>query len=120
MNEKLPMLVVRVAAVVLLPLGPHAAADTLIDPTRPVTATAEVNHAQDLLRVQAILDRAGQCIAIVGGRVVRAGDRLPWGEVQEVTPTGVRYVAGGRLQFMALEIPKLQVRRASASQADAP
>jgi hypothetical protein len=119
MNEKLPMIFTRVAAVVLLPLAAHAG-DTLVDPTRPVTAAAEVRHAADVLRVEAIVDRDGQRIAIVGGKVVRAGDRLSWGQVQEVTPTGIRYVAAGRIQFTALEIQKVQVRRASASQGDAP
>ncbi len=109
----------RAAAVLLLPLVAHAG-DTLIDPTRPASATVEVHHAEDALRVEAILSRDGQRLAIVGGKVVRAGDRLSWGQVQEVTATGIRYVAAGRLQFMALEIPKLQVRRVSASQGDAP
>jgi len=116
MNEKLPMY--RAACLVLLPLVAHAG-DTLVDPTRPVTASAEVHHAEGVLRVEAIVDRDGQRLAIVGGKVVRAGDRLAWGQVQEITSTGVRYLAAGRIQFVALEIPKLQVRRVSASQGNA-
>ncbi len=109
----------RGAAFLLLPLIAHAG-DTLVDPTRPVTASAQAHHAEDVLRLEAILDRDGQRIAIVGGKVVRAGDRLSWGQVQEITATGIRYSAAGRIQFLALEIPKLQVRRVSASQGDAP
>ena len=109
----------RAAALALLPLVAHAG-DTLVDPTRPVTASAQVRHAEDVLRVEAILDREGQRIAIVGGKVVRAGDRLSWGQIQEVTATGVRYVADGRIQFMTLDVPKLKVRRVSATQGEAP
>jgi hypothetical protein len=91
----------------------------LVDPTRPASATSQ-GHSTGEIRVQAILDRDGHRLAIVGGEIVRAGDRRPWGQVQEVTPTGVRYVAGGKSRFAALAVEKLQVRRAAAAQGGAP
>jgi hypothetical protein len=70
--------------------------------------------------VEAILDRDGQRLAIVAGEIVRAGDRRPWGQVQEVTATGIRYVVAGRAPFAALERDKLQVRRVSALRESVP
>ena len=93
--------------------------DTLVDPTRPATAGPQA-HRTGEVRVQAILDRDGHRVAIVAGEIVRAGDRRPWGEVEEVTKTGIRYVFAGRTRFAALEITKLQVRRVSAGPGGAP
>jgi hypothetical protein len=131
MNEKLPMQSLHsrgstveraafafVAFAALFCAAANADA-TLADPTRPVTAaTISEGHPPREIRVEAILDRGHQRVAIVEGKVVRVGDRLPWGQVEEVTATGVRYVVAGHTQFVALEIPKLQVRR--VSQGDAP
>ena len=91
------------------------AGDVLADPTRPLTAAAAADAQRPgQIRIQAILDRGGQRIAIIDGSVVRAGDRLSWGQVEAVTATGIRYVAAGRVQFAELEVSKLQVRRPAA------
>lgn len=95
------------------------AGDTLVDPTRPASATPQGHRAGEL-HVEAILDHDGHRVAIVAGEIVRAGDRRPWGQVEEVTATGIRYVAGGRTRFAALETTKLQVRRVSAGPGGAP
>ncbi len=70
--------------------------------------------------MEAILDRDGRRFALVDGRVVHAGDDLSWGHVEEVTATGIRYVAAGRIQFATLNVTSLQVRRAAASLEAAP
>ncbi len=98
-------------AAVLLGAAAHAQG-TLVDPTRPASASS-VGHRAGEVRVEAILDRDGHRIAIVAGEIVRAGDRRAWGLVEEVTATGIRYVAGGKTRFAALEIEKVQVRRAA-------
>ncbi len=99
----------------------HTAAhadDVLADPTRPLTAAAVAEARRPgQIRIQAILDRDGQRIAIVDGSVVRAGDRLSWGQVEAVTPTGIRYLAVGRMRFAELEVSKLQVRRPAVQRA---
>lgn len=100
-------------AVVLFGTAAHAQ-DTLVDPTRPASAASQGHRAGEI-RVEAILDRDGHRVAIVGGEIVRAGDRRPWGQVEAVTATGIRYIAGGKTRFAALEIEKVQVRRAAAT-----
>jgi hypothetical protein len=90
------------------------AQDTLVDPTRPASATSQ-GHKGGEVRVEAILDRDGHRVAIVAGEIVRAGDRRPWGQVEEVTATGIRYVVGGKSRFSPLEVEKVQVRRAAAT-----
>ncbi len=97
--------------------APARAADALVDPTRPISAGAEsavVRHPGEV-RVEAILDRVGYRVAIVDGKVVRVGDRFSWGQVEEITPTGIRFASDGRSRFVQLEIQKVQVRRPSAS-----
>ena len=96
--------------------------ELLVDPTRPATAASiavAVSHAGQV-RVEAILDRDGRRFALVDGRVVHAGDDLSWGHVEEVTATGIRYVAAGRIQFATLNVTSLHVRRAAASLEAAP
>src|SRR5690242_8799354 len=134
MNRKLPMpsllspriraagAACALAAVATLACNPSRAGDELVDPTRPVSilpATAAVRHPGEV-KVQAILERDGHRVAIVEGQVVRAGDRLPWGQVEEVTTSGIRYVSAGRTRLAVLEVPKLQVRRADSGQGRAP
>lgn len=93
------------------------AADLLTDPTRPATATAvaAATSRPGAIHVEAIFDRDGQRFAIVDGKVVRAGDQLPWGHIEAVTSTGIRYFSAGKSQLATLDVTKLQVRRASAA-----
>lgn len=113
-----PARVAVLAAVALLGTAAHAG-DTLVDPTRPASAAPQ-GHRAGGLRVEAILDRDGHRVAIVAGEIVRVGDRRPWGQVEEVTATGIRYLIAGRTRFAALETTKLQVRRVSAGPGGAP
>ena len=93
----------------------------LADPTHPSVPSAAVSASHpEGVRVQAILDRDGRRLAIVDGKIVRPGDRLPWGSIEEVTSTGIRYVAAGRARYATLEVAKLQVRHALASAKAAP
>jgi hypothetical protein len=89
------------------------AGETLVDPTRPATTAAiatPVSHPGQL-RVEAIVDRDGHRIAIVGGQVIHSGEHLAWGDIEEITLTGVRYTHDGKVRFAELENTRLQVRR---------
>jgi hypothetical protein len=120
MSETFPMLrlITLFTTAVLFGTATHAQ-DTLLDPTRPVSAASQ-GHQTEGVRVQAILDRDGHRVAIVAGEIVRAGDRRPWGQVEEVTATGIRYVVGGKTRFSALEVERMQVRRAASTAGDRP
>jgi MSHA biogenesis protein MshK len=95
-------------------------AGELADPTRPAAFRASSavvsNSAPARLRVEAILDRGGQRLAIVDGKVVRAGDRIGNARIDEVMSDGVRYTRAGTSQVSRLENTKLQVRRESPVQ----
>jgi hypothetical protein len=64
--------------------------DALADPTQPGSRAASRVHSGGL-QVQGIITRSGTRIAIVDGRLVRAGDRVGNVVIQEVLPEGVRY-----------------------------
>jgi hypothetical protein len=93
-----------------------AAGELLVDPMRPSTvstSTAAPVSRPGQLRVEAIFDRDGRRVAIVGGQVVHSGEHCAWGDIEAITLTGVRYTHAGKELFVAIENPKLQVRRAS-------
>ena len=93
-----------------------AAGELLVDPTRPsnVSAPAAAPASRPgQLRVEAIFDRDGRRVAIVGGQVVHSGEHCAWGDIEAITLTGVRYTHDGKVLFVGLDNPKLQVRRAS-------
>jgi len=94
-----------------------AAGELLVDPTRPsnVSAPASVSRPGQpgQLRVEAIFDRDGRRVAIVGGQVVHSGEHCAWGNIEAITLTGVRYTHAGKVLFVELDNPKLQVRHAS-------
>lgn len=100
------------------------AGNPLVDPTRPATATdvpAEASEAGGM-HVQAVVIRGGSRVAVVDGRVVRAGDRIANLVIEEVTPDGVRYSQDGHSRFARLKSPTpLSVRHGGApSQRDPP
>jgi MSHA biogenesis protein MshK len=104
--------------------GAAQAGNPLVDPTRPATATdvpAEASEAGGV-RVQAVVIRGGSRVAVVDGRVVRAGDRIANVLIEEVTPDGVRYSQDGHSRFARLKCPTpLSVRHGGApSQRDSP
>jgi hypothetical protein len=97
-----------------------AAGELLVDPTRPFTAAASAPASgahPGQLKVEAIFDRDGRRVAIVGGQVVHSGEHCPWGDIEAITLTGIRYTHGGKVQFIELDNPKLQVRRTSRESA---
>ncbi|HKT72388.1 MAG TPA: hypothetical protein VJQ47_05825 [Steroidobacteraceae bacterium] len=89
------------------------AADQLRDPTRPADArlTETAPAVIGRMHVEGVLGRPGHQIAIVDGRVVRAGDRLGDCVVAEITSRGVRYLRGGKALFSSFDTPTLSVRR---------
>jgi hypothetical protein len=94
----------------------------LADPTRPAFYKTRVDAAESVpgrMRVEAILTRSGERLAIVDGKVVRAGDRVADAQIEEVLPDGVRYTRAGATQVARLSNAKLQVRRSPASQESA-
>ena len=115
-----------IAALCLLPLLVAAGVvrgNGLVDPTRPVTATDPAVAASETgaMHVQAVVIRAGSRVAVVDGRLVRAGDRIANALIEEVTPDGVRYSQAGHSRFARLKSPTpLTVRRGAQSQRDVP
>jgi len=102
--------------------GEARADGALVDPTRPATASDEVREPQSgIVHVQAIVSRAHTQVAIVDGRLVRAGDRIAGLLIEEVTPEGVRFLQNGRRGFARVQSPKpLPVRHAPRPQRDVP
>ena len=99
------------------------AGNVLVDPTRPISATDSPVAAREPggVHVQAIVIRADSRVAVVDGRVVRAGDRIANVYIEEVTPEGVRYLQDGHSRFVRLKCPTpLPVRRGAAPQRDLP
>lgn len=90
-------------------------AEALADPTRPSSAAASSDLGPEVVgvHVEAIVSRAGSRVAIVNGRLVRAGDRLGSIWIEEVTADGVRYLQNGRSSVARGPATPLSVRRAS-------
>jgi hypothetical protein len=95
-------------------------AQALTDPTRPPSLRAESAAAAQTvpgrMRVEAILNRGTDCIAIVDGEVVRVGDHIGNARIEEIMHDGVRYTRAGVMQFARIETIRLQVRRESVTQ----
>src|SRR5262244_2297545 len=93
----------------LVVAGAASGAETLVDPTRPISAHAAPDTHSDSpgVHVQAIFSRSGSRIAIVNGKVVRAGDRLGNLSIEEVTADGVRFFLDGHSMFVRVLSAKL-------------
>ena len=100
-------------ATMLLSLTAQAAvADRLVDPTRPVNAKSVASTERvETIRLEAILRSDGTHVAIVNGKVVRAGDRVGSARIEEVLPNGIRYSRDGRSFTTRLDNKALHVRR---------
>jgi len=99
-------------ATLLLSMTAHAAtAAGLADPTRPATAKAvsAVTEATGV-RVEAIMNSSGRPLAIVNGKVVRAGDAVGAIRIDEILSNGVRFTRDGRSQVAYVGRQTLQVR----------
>jgi len=99
-----------------------AAGEQLVDPTRPFTTPTSANTSAPVSRlgqvkVEAIFDHDGHRVAIVRGQIVHSGEHCAWGDIEAITLTGIRYTRDGKVQFLELDNPKLQVRRTSRESA---
>lgn len=115
----LPMLVA-----VLSTAAAHA--QTFRDPMRPAgtapaTSSAARPTAVASLKLEGVISGPVR-IAIVNGRLVRAGDMIGGATVLEVLPDGVRYSRAGRVQTLVLPgaRPNPGVRVARSSEATKP
>ena len=89
-----------------------AHADTLIDPTRPIASkSAPVRNVEHIAQVTAIFHSGKRCVAVLDGKVVKAGDRIGDITIQEITTEGVRYARAGRVEFARLPKQAAAVRR---------
>lgn len=99
-------------AALLLSMSAKAAADRLVDPTRPPQAPA-TNDSTSLqtVRVEAVLRSADRDLAIVNGKIVRAGDRVCGVQVEAILADGIRYVRDGQVHIARMQPTAIQVRR---------
>ena len=99
-------------ALLLLALGAHAAADGLADPTRrPGGSRGPAPQARQFLRVEAVFSSADRRLAIVNGKVVRAGDQVSGVRIEEILDDGVRYVRDGKTHTVRLRTASMPVRQ---------
>jgi hypothetical protein len=100
------------AALLLTTLSAKAAADRLADPTRPPQASdASSSPAQDSVRVEAVLHSTDRDLAIVNGKIVRAGDRVSGVQIEAILVDGVRYLRDGQVHIARLQPASIPVRR---------
>ena len=99
-------------AALLLSMSAKAAADRLVDPTRPPQARGPTSGAtQESVRVEAVLRSAERDLAIVNGKIVRAGDRVGGVLIDAILPDGIRYVRDGQVHIARLQQASIPVRR---------
>jgi hypothetical protein len=101
------------ATLLLTMTAQSALADRLVDPTRPANAKAMSSgeRAESGVRLEAILRSEGAHLAIVNGKVVRAGDRIGAARIDEVLADGIRYTRDGRSHTARLGNKAMNVRR---------
>jgi MSHA biogenesis protein MshK len=107
-----------VAAVFVTPLS---YAETLIDPTRPANAPTRAvvaSSGEAAARVSAVFQTGGRRVAVLDGKVVKAGDRIGDAIVQEVMTDGVRLSRGGRIEVARLPKQAASVRRGAAEESN--
>ncbi len=100
-----------------------ARAETLMDPTRPANAPRAVSGGvavEASARVTAVFLAGGRRVAVLDGRVVKAGDRLGDLVVQEVLADGVRYLRGGRSEVVRLPRQDARVRHSAGGEESNP
>jgi hypothetical protein len=109
-------------ATVLLSLAAQAAtADRLVDPTRPATAkSVAATEASSGVKVEAIMNSGAHPLAIVNGKVVRAGDFIGAVQIEAILSDGVRYKRDGRSQTALVGKQMIQVRHNVTAHADQP
>ena len=103
---------------VLLAIGAVAQADTLRDPTRPATAREVVKNVGSGLQLEAIMGSSTHRLAIVNGKVVRAGDRIGTALIEEIGADFIRYTRNGRSATAKIVKNSLRVRQSANLQAN--
>jgi hypothetical protein len=100
-------------AVLLLSMSAQAAgADRLVDPTRPPEAPGTSNSTSpETVRVEAVLRSADRDLAIVNGKIVRAGDHVCGASVDAILADGIRYTRDGQMHIARLQQASIPVRR---------
>lgn len=99
-------------AALLLTMSAQAAADRLIDPTRPPQAPGPSSDpSNESVRVEAVLRSAERDLAIVNGKIVRAGDRVAGVQIEAILPDGIRYVRDGQVRVARLQPASIPVRQ---------
>lgn len=90
-----------------------ASADQLADPTRPATMKAAALAVDGIqpIKVEAIMNSNGHPLAIVNGKVVRAGDAIGAVRIEEILGDGVRFNRDGRSQVARVGKQAIAVRR---------
>jgi len=103
----------------LLAVGAQAAmADRLVDPTRPASAKDVATDPYKGIRLEAILKSEERLLAIVNGKIVRAGDRIGDTRIDEIQHDAVRYTRGGRSNVARLADKSITVRQNVAHHED--
>lgn len=94
---------ILVASLVILAIAKVASAQTFRDPMRPAgAAPAPVRVAAPVApRLEGVIDGVER-VAIVSGRLVRAGDVVNGATVLEVLQNGVRLSRAGKVQLLTL------------------
>jgi MSHA biogenesis protein MshK len=94
---------ILVASLLILAVAKVASAQTFRDPMRPAGAAPAPRRAAApaALRLEGVINGA-QRVAIVSGRLVRAGDVVNGAQVLEVLGNGVRVSRAGKVQLLTL------------------
>ena len=113
---------ILVFSLLVLAIAKVASAQTFRDPMRPAGATPAPVHAAApaALRLEGVI-HGPALVAIVSGRLVRAGDTVNGATVLEVLPNGVRLSRAGKIQTLTLPtepvIGSVRVARSYEAQA---
>jgi hypothetical protein len=99
-------------AALLLTMSAKAAGERLADPTRPPQAPSPSSDpSYEGVRVEAVLRSADRDLAIVNGKIVRAGDRVAGVQIEAILADGIRYVRDGQVHVARLQPASIPVRR---------
>lgn len=98
----------------LLAIGAGVHAETLRDPTRPVTARAVTQSVEVAgLQLEAIMGSGPRRLAIVNGKIVRAGDHVGGALIQDIGSDSIRYTRNGRSETVRIARDNLRVRESA-------
>lgn len=101
----------RYLATLLLSMTARTAmADRLVDPTQPASPRPATSGEALGVRLEAILQSGEHRIAIVNGKVVRAGDRIGPIQILDVSANSVSYSQAGQTHLARLQETSMQVR----------